>query len=136
MRKPYGTLCVSLCISLLLLFSVADVAQAAESGKDRLNSAFNAMLDDPADIQRTMNYAKIAIELKDYEAAIPPLERILFFNPDLAEIKLQLAIMYFHLKAYEVAEHYLLEVKQASKSTPELITGADEYIQMIKGKKE
>lgn len=125
-----------LCLSaLIVVFAVADVAHATDPTNARLHQAFLTMLDDPANIEKTLDYAQVAIELEDYESAIPPLERILFFNPSLNDVKLKLAMMYFHLKSYDVAKHYLLEIKQSNDVGKDVLIKTDEYLRLVEEKK-
>ncbi len=92
------------------------------------DKAFQEMLSDPADVDKTMHYAELAVKLNDYEAAIPPLERILMYNPDLPEIRLEVGVLYFLLNSHTVAKKYLMEVKNDGKADASLKKRADEYL--------
>jgi hypothetical protein len=49
------------------------------------------MYTDSQDMETTFRFLEVATRLGDYEAAIGALERVLYYNPDLAEVKVELA---------------------------------------------
>ena len=81
-------------------------APAAPTREDQ-RALFEAMRENPADLDLMFRYALVSIRLEDYEQAIAVLERMLIFEPDLPRVKLELAVAYFRLGAYEVARFYL-----------------------------
>src|SRR5438876_741068 len=54
------------------------------------DSAFGATYAKPGDLQAVLEFAKIAALAGDFEGAIGALERVLIFNPNLAEVQFQL----------------------------------------------
>lgn len=93
--------------------------------------AYAKMMSNPADLDGTLDYAELAAELGDYEAAIPPLERILLSNPDIPKIKLELGILYYLLGSKDVSRIYFQQVKQSAKASPEMVGTADEYLMKL-----
>ena len=67
---------------------------------------FKRLLIKPDDLDAGFKYAQLETELGDYEAAIGALERMLYYNPNLPRVKLQLGVLYFHLRSYEMARNY------------------------------
>ncbi len=67
---------------------------------------FKRLLLKPDDLDAGFQYAQLETELGDYEAAIGALERMLYYNPNLPRVKLQLGVLYFHLRSYEMARNY------------------------------
>ena len=67
---------------------------------------FKRLLIKPDDLDAGFRYAELETELGDYEAAIGALERMLYYNPNLPRVKLQLGVLYFHLRSYEMARTY------------------------------
>lgn len=61
----------------------------------------------PADYQSTYRYVLISTELRDYEAAIGALERLLMFNPNLSRARKELGFLYARLGAYELSAQHL-----------------------------
>lgn len=118
----------------LAVMSVAPMAWASQSEPTRaqtekeFHATFEQMLVNPADLETTMHYADLAIKLQDYEAAIPALERVLMFNPDLAETKLELGILYYNLKSYDMAKAYLSDTKETKNVSPEVVAQANDYL--------
>ena len=109
------------------------LAQSQEAGnvKKEFEQTFQAMLSDPSDIDTTMRYAKLAVKLGDYEAAIPALERILLFNPSLAKVKQELGLLYYRLNSFEVAKSYLQDAKDTKGVTQEVLDTSNEYLKKI-----
>ncbi len=72
------------------------------------DSAFEAMYDDPTDLDRIFEYAAIARRVGDYEGAIGALERMLVFNPNLPVVHYELARLYAALGSHVTARRYYL----------------------------
>ena len=74
---------------------------------------FKRLLLKPDDLDAGFKYAELETELGDYEAAIGALERMLYYSPNLPRVKLQLGVLYFHLRSYEMARNYFDAVLNA-----------------------
>ncbi|MBY6242105.1 tetratricopeptide repeat protein [Methylosinus sp. Sm6] len=61
----------------------------------------------PADYEAAYRYVVASVELRDYEAAIGALERLLAFNPRLARAQKELGLLYARLGAGETAAMHL-----------------------------
>uniref|UniRef100_Q07M94 Uncharacterized protein n=1 Tax=Rhodopseudomonas palustris (strain BisA53) TaxID=316055 RepID=Q07M94_RHOP5 len=81
---------------------------------------FQRMYQNPSDLDVSFKFAHEAVQRGDYEAAIGALERMLFFNPDLPRVKLELGILYFKLGSYEIARGYLLDAMKAASAPDEI----------------
>jgi len=92
---------------LWLSAGVATRAYAASSLEQQFDQAFQHMLQDPANLDKSFKYAELGIEIGDYEAAISALERMLLYNPDLPRVRLELGVLYFRLGSYTIARAYL-----------------------------
>lgn len=109
-------------------------AQAAANHAERTETqeafqqAFSAMLADPSNTEKTIAYAELAVKLGDYEAAIPPLERLLMLNPKLPKVRLEVGVLYYLLNSHEVAKGYLMDVKNDPNAKPEQIKRAQDYL--------
>ena len=133
MRKQAMTHALSLTpikIALSFMLLVAAfyfVAPAhAASKQERFDMLYQQMLRNPADVDLTLAYAKLAVEMNDYEAAIPPLERLLLTAPT-PRLKLEIGILYFLLDSHEVARDYFAQVKN-SKAPDALKNQANDYL--------
>ena len=71
---------------------------------------FREVLAAPNDIELNLAFARKAIELEDFEAAVATLERLLIGRADLPLIRLELGMLYLRLEAPELAEAYFLQV--------------------------
>lgn len=98
-----------------ILFLALDAAAVAQSaGPDDLRArqaeVFEALSADPANLELMFAYAVASLRLEDYEAAISTLERMLFFNPNLSRVRLELAVAYYRLGVYDVARFHFESV--------------------------
>lgn len=120
-------------VSLLSAIFVCQAANASENIRnDTLQKEFEArfekMINNPSDSEIAMQYIKLAIELKDYEAAIPPLENMLHKKPNSAEIKQELGVLYYQINAFDIAKAYLEEAKKGDNVPGDIIEKADSYL--------
>jgi len=83
---------------------------------------FQQMYRTPSNLDVSFQFAHQAVARGDYEAAIGALERMLFFNPDLPRVKLELGILYYKLGSYEIARGYLQDAV-AGSNVPDDIRG-------------
>ena len=86
-----------------------DKAQSGPSAELRAqqNTAFQAMLKDPGNLETVMAYAQAATKAGDYEAAVSAYEGMLIINSNLPRVRLELGILYYRLKSYETSRTYL-----------------------------
>lgn len=126
---------ISLSFLFVLLCLIATYQASANDNKAELRKEFDTtfykMLDNPADIDVTMKYANLAVKMEDYEAAIPALERILLFNPNLPKVKQELGVLYFKLDSMDMARTYLEDAKKGKNVPKEVIEKADSYLSRI-----
>lgn len=114
----------------LFLASSAGAASLADK-EARLDVLYNELLVNPGNVDKTIEYAELAVDIGDYEAAIPPLERLLITNPNAPKLKLELGILYYLLGSYDVAKNYLNDAKQGGKAPETIIRQADTYLQKM-----
>lgn len=122
-RLPIHAVLRIAAIAALLVMAGLGLALAQQgSGADErqkaYDAAFQATLQDPANLDKLFRFAVLAAETGDLEGAISALERILIINPDLPRVRLELGILYFRLGSYEAALTYL-ESALASPALPE-----------------
>lgn len=82
-------------------------AQTGGDLQQQFEQAFEHMLADPSNLDKSFKYAELGIQIGDYEAAISALERMLLYNPDLPRVRLELGVLYFRLGSYAIARSYL-----------------------------
>ena len=92
---------------------------------------FQAMFEQPEDLDLMFAYALTSIQLKDFEAAISTLDRILIFNPALLRVRLELAASYFRIGSYPIARHYFKQVIENPEADDELVARANEFLDVI-----
>ena len=113
---------------------VASPPAAPLSHADKLIAAdllFKRLLLKPDDLDAGFRYAELETELGDYEAAIGALERMLYYNPNLPRVRLQLGVLYFHLRSYEMARNYFDAVFNAPDTPADIRTEVQTYIAAV-----
>jgi tetratricopeptide (TPR) repeat protein len=92
---------------------------------------FKRLLLKPDDLDAGFRYAELETELGDYEAAIGALERMLYYNPNLPRVRLQLGVLYFHLHSYEMARNYFDAVLKDPNLPSDIHTEVQTYIAAV-----
>jgi len=119
--------------SAFLLFhgnaQAQSAAASAAAAKDpEYQALFQRMFADPQDMDATFRFAEVATRLGDYEAAIGALERVLYYNPNLAEVKLELARLYLRIGGNQVAQSYIEQVMATPGAAPETVAAARQLL--------
>jgi tetratricopeptide (TPR) repeat protein len=105
--------------------SPAPASVVVQQGYDAL---FKDMYQGPSNLDASFKFAHEAVLRGDYEAAIGALERMLFFNPDLPRVKLELGVLYFKLASYEIARGYLQEAIKGGDVSNDIHTQVMAYL--------
>lgn len=112
---------VYLFVVALIGMSAVPNAHAASA---ELRDAYEAMMQDPSNVTLNERYITKAIAIKDYEAAIAPLERLAMQDPSNMDYVLRSGEMFKALGSDKVAASYFNKVIASPKSTPEQIARA------------
>lgn len=118
----------------LWLASVACVAAWAQgttpspTAHPEYHALFKRTYADPTNLDLAFQFAELATKLGDYEAAIGALERLLFYNPNLTKVRLQLGALYFKLGAYPMARTHFEQVAATPGAAPELQGEANRFM--------
>jgi hypothetical protein len=86
------------------------------------------MYANPQDMDATFKFAEVAARLGDYEAAIGALERVLFYNPDLARVKVELGQLYQRIGGTEVARSYYEQAIATPGAPPDVVAAAQQLM--------
>ncbi|MEM7422734.1 MAG: tetratricopeptide repeat protein [Pseudomonadota bacterium] len=103
-----------------LLGTVAQAQIDRDDLRSQQNELFQQLIVEPDNLDTMFEYARVSIQLEDFEAAISTLERMLIYQQDLSRVRLELAVAYFSLGSYEVADLYFDQVL-ADPATPETV---------------
>lgn len=98
--------------------AMAAQTTAVADNDPEFNVLFHQSMQRPADVDLAFRLARRAIEVGDYEAAIGVYERILFYDPRLVRVKLELGRLYYRLGAYESARAYFQPIADSATLTP------------------
>ena len=104
---------------------------ASTSAETDVEAAFDAMVRDPADLEKTFHFAALAARTGDLEGAVAALERMLLLDPDLPRVKLELGVLYFRLESYVIARRYLVEAVAGERVPHEVRARVAEYIAAV-----
>lgn len=102
-----------------------------EALKKEQEALFQRILREPNNLDVTFRHAEVSTALGDYEAAIGSLERMLFFNPNLPRVMLELGVLYFRLGSYEMARTYFTKAIAAPDTPPEVRVKVDAFLAEI-----
>lgn len=94
-------------------------------------AAFDAMLADPGNLDKTFRFAQLAIRINDLEGAVGALERMLVINPNLPRIRLELGVLYYRLGSFEAARAYLQSALASRDLPPEVRSRAEQVLAEI-----
>ena len=94
----------------LMPLPALSATQNAASLQSELDTIYQQLLVDPSDRALNQRLIEIAVQLKDYDAAIGAVERLIFYEPDNADLQLQAARFYLQIKSYAAAAGYLKDV--------------------------
>ncbi|MEM8958740.1 MAG: hypothetical protein AAGC86_13105 [Pseudomonadota bacterium] len=114
-------------LSLAVVAAASAPVRAQSSLEAQRDALFDRMFEAPTDLDLMLGYARLSVQLRDYEQVVATLERVVAQRPDLIEARLELAIAYYALGAYEIAVYHFNIVRGAPNAPPELIAEIDSY---------
>jgi tetratricopeptide (TPR) repeat protein len=127
-----GRRCAALgAASLLAIANAAYAQNSLLNGATDQDVLYQRVLRDPKNVKLTLQYAQVAKDRGDYEAAIAAYEKLLLFNPNLPDIQYELGVMYFSLESYANARVYFEKVASSRKVSPSLRSLAASYLKEI-----
>jgi tetratricopeptide (TPR) repeat protein len=104
----YKLTAILLSAAVLVGCQAADpVKNASPELQRQYNAAFQDMLDKPGNLAVALKYATVANQVGDLEGAISTYEGMLLIDSNLPRVRLELGILYYRLKSYEVSRTYL-----------------------------
>lgn len=96
--------------AILLMAAMLVGCQSANNQGElrrQYDAAFQEMLRQPANLEVLFKFATLAQQTGDNEGAISALERMLLLDPNLPRVQLELGILYYRLRSYDMARTYL-----------------------------
>ena len=123
---------VYLALCACTLIAMSGQARAGDATlHQQFHATYQQLLANPSDIDTTLRYAQLAVALGDYEAAIPPLERLVMMNPRLHRTKLKLGTLYLNLGSKLMARSYFEEVANAPDAPADIVQVAKQHLQSM-----
>lgn len=126
--------CVTMAVPATQAQELGQILNASEAKRElreRQSALFEQLLAEPDNVDVMFAYAKVSIELEDYEAAISTLERLLIYRQDIPLIRLELAVAYFNLGSYEVAKLYFEQALAEPDLPPTAAARIKPYMEAI-----
>jgi hypothetical protein len=111
-------------------------AAGTQEQQREYDAAFQEMLKKPADLDVLFKFAAVAAQTGDLEGAISALERMLLINNDLPRVRLELGVLYYRLKSYEVARTYLEGALKSPNVPPDVRGRAEEFLTQIQSQQK
>lgn len=95
---------------MAVVISAPVAAEPSREERDRLAAYVQAH---PEDDEAAYRFVILTAEVKDYEAGVGALERVLMFNPKLARARKELGFLYSRLGNWDLAAQYLREARES-----------------------
>jgi tetratricopeptide (TPR) repeat protein len=105
-------------VACAFLVTAASGAGAEESAREEQARLADVIRQHPQEYDATYRYVLLSVELRDEEAAIGALERLLDFNPNLSRARKELGFLYAQLGAYPTAALHLKKALAAPGLDP------------------
>lgn len=109
-RLTGPSLALAVAVSASAALSQTNVAQV-ETDRD---AVFAQLLSAPTDRALMLRYARLSVQMRDYEAAVSTLERLLDLDPGDTRARYELGIAYYALGSYELARYHFGLAEQGS----------------------
>jgi hypothetical protein len=104
---------------------------AAAVVQNDYDALFKQMFANPSNLEISFKFAEAAAARGDYEAAIGALERMLFFNPNLPRVKLELGVLYFKLGSWDLARGYFQDAIKGTGVPDDIRAQVNAYLTEI-----
>ncbi len=119
---------------LFLFASVLTQPASAQTDADlqaKRDAALERMIADPTDRDAMLAHAAASVRLREFEPAVSTLERVLDQYPAEVGARLDLAISYFALGAYPVADYHFQRLEAVGGLPSETLRTIGQYRQAI-----
>jgi hypothetical protein len=120
-----------LLLGVIALWSEVAFPAASPPPDDNFDALFQRIFKEPLNLDLAFHFAEVATQRGDYEAAIGALERMLFYNPGLPRVRLELGVLYFKLGSYAMARTYFDSAIATPGVPPEVKAKVDQFLAEI-----
>lgn len=104
----------SLTLTLLIAALSGSARAAADDADDDYGQALRGVLADAGNPEKSFDFVEAAIAAGDLRGATAALERILLIDPRLANIRLELGVLYLRMGNGALAQYHIREALRAS----------------------
>lgn len=116
-------------LASVVVFLLASFGSAVSQDRSTYDQALEALLEAPSDAELSFAFAQAAVAASEPRPAIAALERILVFDPTLANIRLELGGLYLSVGATQLAERRLSEAIASPDAPPEVKARAEQLLE-------
>ena len=120
--------------TLFLAAVLCAAAPGLPQAQDARAEVFQRLLNDPGNVDLMLEYAKLSVDSRDFEAAIGTLERLVDLDPAHQEARLELALAYFAIGVNDVAEYHLEIYRTRGDLTQAEAQAVDRYIDSVENR--
>ncbi len=115
-KTPVSTLHVAAFVACMAALGSPAFAQSTSTpSQSEIDQIFRSVLDNPASINIRTKYATLLVQSGNYEGGIAALESLLLLPDAPANIRLELAVLYYRLGSYAISQAYLQEALSDSR---------------------
>jgi hypothetical protein len=101
------------CVALLICAIAPDTHAASSEQEQSYQQALDEMLNDVGNPEKSFDFVRAAIEVGDVRGAVAALERMLLINPGLANIQLELGVLYLRYGNADLGRYHIDRALQA-----------------------
>ena len=121
--------------AILLVTAAPTLAQTnAAALESQRQAVFDELFRAPADPALMLEYARLSVQLRNYEAAAATLERLLDIDPGNSGARFELAVAYFALGSHDVARYHFDLAAAAGTLPPAQLERLTDYQQINEGR--
>ena len=95
------------------------------------DAAFQAMLRDPGNFDKTFRFAQLAVKVGDLEGAISAYSRLLITIPEYWQIRYELGVLYLRLKSFALSKSYFESALKNKDLPPDVRARVTRFIAQI-----
>lgn len=127
-KRRSGFMAAVFAAGLSVFFVLADDRAYAQSADPEISAAQRIVLNNPANPEASFQLARIAASKGEFPIAIAALERLLILYPDLANIRLELGVLYLRTGSPALGASFIRKAMESPDAPPEVRARADELL--------
>lgn len=127
-KRGSGWLSMDIAVGALALLALSVAAPNAQTSDPEIAAAQRGVLTDPTNPEASFRLARIAASKGEFSTAISALERLLILYPDLANIRLELGVLYLRTGSPQLGASFIRTALESPEAPPEVRARAEELL--------